>query len=254
MPELTKKLIVSRSGEFCLESVFSLRLSKENIRLTSALERCVNLKTLDLSQNGLRDLLVDYKRIDSMAKLKFLDLKQNRLKNLGNLIANVRELEILQTRAPQLKQLYLENSSANLRNPLCRTKHYSELIVKMLPGLTVLNGMRLNYEYSLYNLGKSIEKAFCKNEEEEKGDDDSRTSPASRTEAKYPHLEQFRSRMHCAHCGCSGVELCPELEAGLDEDVDKLESSLTHYDAGVDTADDGHHHLCDGSDFWEWWL
>mmetsp|Transcript_37835 Transcript_37835/g.60747 ORF Transcript_37835/g.60747 Transcript_37835/m.60747 type:complete len:231 (-) Transcript_37835:288-980(-) len=220
MPELTKKLIVSRSGEFCLESVFSLRLSKENIRLTSALERCVNLKTLDLSQNGLRDLLVDYKRIDSMAKLKFLDLKQNRLKNLdslptcerleilhleGNLIANVRELEILQTRAPQLKQLYLENSSANLRNPLCRTKHYSELIVKMLPGLTVLNGMRLNYEYSLYNLGKSIEKAFCKNEEEEKGDDDSRMSPASRS---------------------SGVELCPELEAGLDEDVDKLESLL----------------------------
>eukprot|EP00471_Norrisiella_sphaerica_P005678 CAMPEP_0184489864 /NCGR_PEP_ID=MMETSP0113_2-20130426/16524_1 /TAXON_ID=91329 /ORGANISM="Norrisiella sphaerica, Strain BC52" /LENGTH=232 /DNA_ID=CAMNT_0026873507 /DNA_START=249 /DNA_END=947 /DNA_ORIENTATION=+ len=173
MTELTREVIVAASGEFSLDTVFTLSLAKKGIRIKPVLGKCPNLKNLDLSQNDLQNLLADYKRIDKMDHLKFLDLRKNSIQNLeslpdcerlqilhleGNKISDFRHLEILQTRAPRLRHLYLNDPLNNLTNPICSKTNYAAGVLKLFPKLEVLDGMRLKYEFSLYKLGLSLEK------------------------------------------------------------------------------------------------
>uniref|UniRef100_A0A7S3Y7M0 Uncharacterized protein n=1 Tax=Lotharella globosa TaxID=91324 RepID=A0A7S3Y7M0_9EUKA len=177
MKRLTREVLVARSGEFTLESIFSLSLRKQGLKLTAALGECKHLKNLDLAENGLKDLRVEGHALPDMKHLKFLDLSQNGLTSAdsipmcerleilhleGNRIKNPRDLLKLKTNAPRLKQLFLQAINGTLQNPMCLKSKYAVTVKSMFPSLQVLDGMRLNYHFSLFNLGLKLEEEFQK--------------------------------------------------------------------------------------------
>ncbi|GAB5355998.1 hypothetical protein AAMO2058_000253200 [Amorphochlora amoebiformis] len=170
--QLSRELLTRRAGDFDSESIFTLNLRKIGVRLSRVLNECTNVKSLDLSLNGLRSLkLPDGKRLNPMSQLKYLNLSHNLLTNLdslpvlkrletlhleGNLIQDVKALEPLKEACPRLKHLYLQTVHEGQPNPVCKEKEYVSIVSGMFPLLCSLDGMRIKFKYSLFRLQEKI--------------------------------------------------------------------------------------------------
>ncbi|KAJ1481745.1 hypothetical protein T484DRAFT_1953658 [Baffinella frigidus] len=157
---ITHSLIKAVSGEFDLENVFKLSLTRMNVRKIENLEECVNLQELNLSGNeltaieglhrlhNLRKLTLTSNKITSLSGLEKLNSLEHVLIQ-ENDISNIAELSAL-AGLPNLKGVYLKNIDGSQKNPLCDHPSYRSSIVRQLPKLTILDGERLKHSQTLY--------------------------------------------------------------------------------------------------------
>ncbi|KAJ4460538.1 putative leucine-rich repeat and coiled-coil domain-containing protein 1 [Paratrimastix pyriformis] len=150
--QITEQLILSLSREFDLEVVFSLSLAHMHIAKIENLDRTVNLANLDLSENNI----VQIEGLNKLEKLKKLNLGYNEITRIeglencialeelhleGNHIDNLGGLASL-TLLPGLKALYL-SAVKGTPNPVCLQPDYRAAVLRELPRLEVLDGIRL---------------------------------------------------------------------------------------------------------------
>mmetsp|Transcript_41237 Transcript_41237/g.129567 ORF Transcript_41237/g.129567 Transcript_41237/m.129567 type:complete len:230 (-) Transcript_41237:89-778(-) len=158
--KMTHSLIKAVSGEFDLESVYKLTLSRMNIKTMENLEACVNLQELNLSNNeiesirgleklqSLRKITLTSNKISSLqgldkcASLEHIFVQDNNIDNI-NEIANVASLK-------NLKSLYLRNIDGSQKNPVCEHPSYRSSIVRQLPHISILDGERLKHSNTFY--------------------------------------------------------------------------------------------------------
>jgi Leucine-rich repeat (LRR) protein len=185
MEDLTLKDICLDSGEFAVESVFTLGLRGKRKRLTNLLSGCVNVGKMDLAENKLETLAIDGNTLlGPFPKLKFLDLGQNRLRSLaslpmcenlkvlhleGNRIKSFEELAHLKKKTPKLRHLFFKAvNNSGISNPICEIKGYAPKVLELLPELEVLDGMRVKFEYSLFKLEQSLQDEILPPKKEQK--------------------------------------------------------------------------------------
>ena len=161
-----------RTGEFTVESIRVLDLSREKIHDIGALGLCLSLEILNLSFNDVTRLC----GLSTLVNLSHLDLTANRIADLegihcldnliylnvaGNLITRHSAIACL-AMLPRLKTVYFEQtrpvieakatSSSNAAaldlagelqlytNPICRSVSYRKDINDLLPNLQTLDG------------------------------------------------------------------------------------------------------------------
>lgn len=152
MAVLTLEYIKAETGEFDEESVFQAILSKRGISLIDAVNKCINLRWLDLSRNQI----IRIENLDGLAKLASLDLSHNkiqkiqglqgmpileRLKLQNNPISRTQDLEDLRA-APSLRHLQLQNVDGSDFCPVCLQPEYRRDIREMCPDLVALDSRR----------------------------------------------------------------------------------------------------------------
>ena len=76
---LSKEYILFSCGEFEVETVFHLDLSKRQLPRMSGLQICKNLERVNLSRNGI----IRIESVDSLPNLRVLDLSHNKLSKVG---------------------------------------------------------------------------------------------------------------------------------------------------------------------------
>lgn len=81
MAVLTLEYIKTETGEFDEESVFQAILTKRSISLIDAVNKCCNLRWLDLSQNQI----IRMENLDGLAQLMSLDLSHNKIQKVQSL-------------------------------------------------------------------------------------------------------------------------------------------------------------------------
>jgi len=156
-----------RTGEFTVESIRVLDLSREKIHDVGALGLCISLEILNLSFNDVTRLC----GLSTLVNLSHLDLAANRIADLegihcldnltylnvaGNLITRHSAIACL-AMLPRLKTVYFEqtrpvsNATSSLSldragenqiytNPICRAVSYRKDINDLLPNLQNLDG------------------------------------------------------------------------------------------------------------------
>jgi len=175
-----------RTGEFSVESIRVLDLSREKIYDLGALGLCTSLEILNLSFNDVTRLC----GLSTLANLTHLDLAANRIADLegvhaldnlvylnvaGNLIMRHSAIACL-AMLPHLKTVYFEQMrpvsstsgdySGDLQlytNPICRGVEYKKEIHDLLPNLQNLDGWpteRLEVETGSSTALVSIQEAF----------------------------------------------------------------------------------------------
>ncbi|XP_078285863.1 leucine-rich repeat-containing protein 61 isoform X4 [Rhinoraja longicauda] len=125
--KITVELLKSITGEFDLESILFLKLTKMNICNLGCIGDCVNLERLDLSRNDISNL----KPLASLKLLTVLNLSANRISNLdplyscenlqnlnlaGNLISSVDVLRSI-TKLKNLDTIRLKDTVCSFSNP-----------------------------------------------------------------------------------------------------------------------------------------
>ncbi|XP_051898317.1 leucine-rich repeat-containing protein 61 [Pristis pectinata] len=165
---ITVDLLKSITGEFDLESILSLKLTKMGICSLGCIGDCVNLERLDLSRNDISNL----KPLASLKLLTVLNLSANRISNLdplqscenlqsinlaGNLISSVDALRSL-TELKKLDTIRLKDTVCSFSNPVCMNTSYLSTMLDMFPNMKVLDGERVSGRGSdLYRLCKDID-------------------------------------------------------------------------------------------------
>ena len=154
--ELTAQAIKTASGQYDLECVRRLTVTVARLTKVGILEKCVNLRFLNLSNNRLSG-------VDALAAcvhLERLDVSRNALTALGPAFAKLAALAVLDARgnsvtavrraakdvaplAPTLVALSFKDADGSLANPLCGEDGYEDAIRRALPRLDALDGSRL---------------------------------------------------------------------------------------------------------------
>eukprot|EP00281_Chroomonas_sp_CCMP1168_P020433 CAMPEP_0206229656 /NCGR_PEP_ID=MMETSP0047_2-20121206/9819_1 /ASSEMBLY_ACC=CAM_ASM_000192 /TAXON_ID=195065 /ORGANISM="Chroomonas mesostigmatica_cf, Strain CCMP1168" /LENGTH=229 /DNA_ID=CAMNT_0053652981 /DNA_START=56 /DNA_END=745 /DNA_ORIENTATION=+ len=158
---ITHSLIKAVTGEFDLENVFKLTLSRMNIRRMEELQDCPNIQELNLSGNEigsieglgrlrhLRKLVLTSNKIETLAglekcsSLEHLQIQDNKITSIG-------EIEQL-THLKNLKSVYFKNIDGTQKNLLCDHPSYRSSIMRQLPQLTILDGERLKHVDTIYS-------------------------------------------------------------------------------------------------------
>ncbi|XP_069760643.1 leucine-rich repeat-containing protein 61 isoform X3 [Narcine bancroftii] len=125
--KISVKLLKLISGEFDLESILFLKLTKMGICSLGCIDDCVNLERLDLSRNDISNL----KPLASLRLLTVLNLSANRISNLdplhacenlqslnlaGNLISSFDALHSI-TDLKNLDTMRLKDTICSFSNP-----------------------------------------------------------------------------------------------------------------------------------------
>ncbi|KAL8602311.1 hypothetical protein ACOMHN_022824 [Nucella lapillus] len=151
--KITKCMLKIASGEFDLESIHTLVLTKSDICDLGCLGECLGLERLNLSYNDVTRL----HKLAGLTMLQSLNLSANRILSLdglqslehlrslnlaGNLIGSVDSLRSL-CGLEHLKELRLKDEGRDLSNPACFLPSYANDVIHMLPALIVLDGQRV---------------------------------------------------------------------------------------------------------------
>lgn len=127
------------------------------------INKCVNLRELDLSGNRISSL----RGLDgrTLVELKSLNVSKNQLDSLdglaalpslfhlhlqGNNLSDCSELQALAEKLPSLKSLYLQDLGGANANPICKDHTYLESIKTHFPFLKCLDGKLLKGNYAIY--------------------------------------------------------------------------------------------------------
>ncbi|XP_059802001.1 leucine-rich repeat-containing protein 61 isoform X1 [Hypanus sabinus] len=168
---ITSELLKSITGEFDLESILFLKLTKIDICNLGCIGDCVNLERLDLSRNDISNL----KPLASLKLLTVLNLSANRISNIdplhfcenlqslnlaGNLISSADVLRSI-TQLKKLDTIRLKDAVSGFSNPVCMNTSYSSTVLDMFPNIKVLDGERVMGKGSdLYRLCKDIDSSL----------------------------------------------------------------------------------------------
>ncbi|CAD7964577.1 unnamed protein product [Amoebophrya sp. A25] len=166
---LTPQLVKLETGEFDLGTVFRLVLQRRKVRSPlDCLERCVNLRFLDLSRNEITTLGPGLSRL---LLLEYLDVSHNKLGTLaglpgqgnllrtlrlqGNQIQRVTDLDALQGQTT-IEHISFQNLDNTAPCPVCSHSQYRSALFdkKKLPNLKSLDYVRLH----LPDLDEKIER------------------------------------------------------------------------------------------------
>ncbi|XP_078285862.1 leucine-rich repeat-containing protein 61 isoform X3 [Rhinoraja longicauda] len=152
--KITVELLKSITGEFDLESILFLKLTKMNICNLGCIGDCVNLERLDLSRNDISNL----KPLASLKLLTVLNLSANRISNLdplyscenlqnlnlaGNLISSVDVLRSI-TKLKNLDTIRLKDTVCSFSNPVCMNTSYLNTMLDMFPNIKILDEIDSN--------------------------------------------------------------------------------------------------------------
>lgn len=150
---ISKAMLKRTSGEFDLESIFTLNLSDMGIEDLGCIGLCTTLESLNLSRNNCSQLLP----LSGLSCLTHLDLSSNRISNIeglqtlsnlcslniaGNLISSCDVLRILRD-LEKFTELRMKDNIRGLTNPACHSVQYKSRVLSFLPDLSVLDGERL---------------------------------------------------------------------------------------------------------------
>ncbi|XP_078483785.1 leucine-rich repeat-containing protein 61 isoform X2 [Ciona intestinalis] len=165
---LTPEMILSRSGEFEIESVEILYFDHKHIVDLGALFKCKNLSRLDVSNNQISVISA----MRGLKQLAYLNISSNRITNLdplsgmenleelnaaGNMIGSMDRLKCLCSIA-SLKKLRLYDGIKKLSNLVCDNDLYHKSTLKMLPQLMMLDGERVKGHGSdLYRICQELD-------------------------------------------------------------------------------------------------
>jgi Leucine-rich repeat (LRR) protein len=152
---LTEELVRVASGQFDVSLINTIALNDLGLRsLSSALERCTSLTSLNLSSNRLMSVeglefvsgtlqILDISnnsisRLDTLSqfkKLEVLKVQQNRIESLEALGA------MSSATMPALRSIYLQTRDRQLANPVCAEKEtYAKCMNERFPKLRSLDG------------------------------------------------------------------------------------------------------------------
>mmetsp|Transcript_9863 Transcript_9863/g.19726 ORF Transcript_9863/g.19726 Transcript_9863/m.19726 type:complete len:236 (-) Transcript_9863:87-794(-) len=164
MTHLTLEYIKHATGEFDEGSVFQAILSHRQIPRIDAVNRCCNLRWLDLSNNQI----IRMENLDGLTQLVSLDLSFNKIPKVQNLesmqslerlklkanpISRLQDLEGLRP-ARKLKHLQLRNIDNTDFCPVCLQDDYLRSIKDLCPDLVALDSRRLH----LPDLDKEVQR------------------------------------------------------------------------------------------------
>ena len=150
---LTEENVKKVTGQFELESVFTLTMNRMGLRLIENLGGCPNLTSVDLSHNRIERI----EGLDALKQLKRLDLRDNEI----SVLENVESLESLETLMLQGNRISSLDDVACLTklplrtlifqtvcdgvvdhdesNPVCSHPSYRTAVRRMLPQLKSLD-------------------------------------------------------------------------------------------------------------------
>eukprot|EP00421_Protoceratium_reticulatum_P075564 CAMPEP_0168431326 /NCGR_PEP_ID=MMETSP0228-20121227/38327_1 /TAXON_ID=133427 /ORGANISM="Protoceratium reticulatum, Strain CCCM 535 (=CCMP 1889)" /LENGTH=230 /DNA_ID=CAMNT_0008445437 /DNA_START=27 /DNA_END=715 /DNA_ORIENTATION=- len=152
MVVLTLEYIKQHTGEFDEESVFQAILSHREIVRIDAVNKCCNLRWLDLSRNQI----VRMENLDGLAQLVCLDLSYNKIQKVqgleglqslerlqlkSNPISRLMDLEGLRA-AQKLRHLHFRNVDNTDFCPVCLQEEYQRQIRELCPELLALDSRR----------------------------------------------------------------------------------------------------------------
>jgi len=152
MPPLTVEFIKHATGEFDEESVFQAILSNRSITRIEELNKCCNLRWLDLSKNQI----VRMENLDGLSQLVSVDLSSNKIAKVNDLsgapklerlmlkanpISKLQDLEGLKS-ARSLRHLAFQNVDNSESCPVCSLPEYQRLVRQHCPKLVALDSKR----------------------------------------------------------------------------------------------------------------
>ncbi|CAK9104062.1 unnamed protein product [Durusdinium trenchii] len=152
MPPLTVEFIKHATGEFDEESVFQAILSNRSITRIEQLNKCCNLRWLDLSKNQI----VRMENLDGLSQLVSVDLSSNRIVKVTDLgatpklerlmlkanpISKLQDLEGLKS-GSALRHLAFQNVDKSESCPVCSVPEYQRLVRQHCPNLVALDSKR----------------------------------------------------------------------------------------------------------------
>eukprot|EP00057_Strongylocentrotus_purpuratus_P001216 XP_001196680.2 PREDICTED: leucine-rich repeat-containing protein 61 [Strongylocentrotus purpuratus] len=150
---ITPQLLKIQSGEFEMDSIFSLNLRHQDIDDLGPIGSCSCLQRLDISRNDLTSL----KALSPLKQLVFLNVAANRISSLeplteleslrslnaaGNLIASFESIYAL-ANLQNLEDMRFQDPLQDWTNPICNGAAYRSTIMSHFCHLKVLDGERL---------------------------------------------------------------------------------------------------------------
>ncbi|KAJ1619418.1 hypothetical protein T492DRAFT_1085629 [Pavlovales sp. CCMP2436] len=153
--ELTLEQIKQRTGEFDVDSVYTLGLAGLGLRSIAVVAGCPSLTELDLSDNNLsaldalaglvqlKNLIVSANRVQRLEPLRGLE-SLHTLRLDANNVSNLDEVHHL-AQLPSLEVLYFRKVYEDIAgpNPICGHPAYRPTVLRLVPRLTNLDGERI---------------------------------------------------------------------------------------------------------------
>mmetsp|Transcript_86956 Transcript_86956/g.156634 ORF Transcript_86956/g.156634 Transcript_86956/m.156634 type:complete len:231 (+) Transcript_86956:61-753(+) len=152
MPALTIEYIKHVTGEFDEETVFQAVLADKSISRIEAINKCCNLRWLDLSNNQI----IRMENLDGLSQLVSVDLSFNKITKVQSLegmpslerlmlkanpIARIQDIEGLQA-AQKLRHLQFQNIDSSDFCPVCLQPEYQKRVRELCPDLVALDSKR----------------------------------------------------------------------------------------------------------------
>jgi len=158
---INEEYFKDKTQEFDVETIFTLSLNGLGLFDVGCLGNCINLQSLNLSNNKLSSVLA----LKSLTQLEYLDLSSNRLSALtglecleslinidvaGNFLNSI-DCFLPLTKIQSLKSLRTKDRQSNLTNPVysdvnSNNNDVDEAIVEMLTNLSIFNDEPLRGE------------------------------------------------------------------------------------------------------------
>jgi len=158
---INEEYLKDKTQEFDVETIFTLSLNGLGLFDVGCLGNCINLQSLNLSNNKLSSVLA----LKSLTQLEYLDLSSNRLSALtglecleslisidvaGNFLNSI-DCFLPLTKIQSLKLLRTKDRQSNLTNPVYsdvnnNNNELDEAIVEMLTNLSIFNDEPLRGE------------------------------------------------------------------------------------------------------------
>ncbi|XP_041465001.1 leucine-rich repeat-containing protein 61-like isoform X1 [Lytechinus variegatus] len=150
---ITPQLLKAQSGEFEVDSIFSLNLRQQDIDDLGAIGSCSCLQRLDISRNDLTSL----KTLTPLKQLVYLNVAANRISSLeplkemenlrslnaaGNLISSLESVYAL-SNLPNLEDMRFQDTLQDWSNPICNSTTYRSAMMSHFCHLKALDGERL---------------------------------------------------------------------------------------------------------------
>mmetsp|Transcript_98039 Transcript_98039/g.282799 ORF Transcript_98039/g.282799 Transcript_98039/m.282799 type:complete len:238 (+) Transcript_98039:72-785(+) len=152
MPALSVEYIKHETGEFDEESVFQAILAKKDIPRIEAINRCCNLRWLDLSSNQI----IRIENLEGLTQLASLDLSHNKIQKVqcmeplvnlerlqlkNNPISRLQDLDGLRP-LQKLRHLHFQNVDGTDFCPVCLKPEYRSKVRELCPDLSALDSRR----------------------------------------------------------------------------------------------------------------
>jgi Leucine-rich repeat (LRR) protein len=224
MAMLSEEYLKLAAGEFDLKTIFQLILREKSIkRIEGAVDQCINIRWLDLSQNGI----IKLENMSRLANLQFMDLSHNKLQKIQNLdglkalhtlrllnnpIFRLQDLEGLRARRPSLKHLSLKQIDGSEACPVCLTPLYKEKVYEELPNLYALDSQRKHLPELFFDEKYLIDPQF--------------------------EMPEPQDWLKSGDCDLDGLFDEAEVERKLRPKIDEFEKALAECRAALDEGDE----------------